>query len=76
MGEHCAGPILTMTDAICPRCGEAHDIIACPNVKAIEFDAEQHIIRVEFLIPVDFHRQDAAAMAAPDNYPKKGPSRT
>jgi hypothetical protein len=64
-----------MTDK-CPRCGEPHGIIACPHVKAIEFDAEQNIMRVEFMVPVDFHRLDAAAMAAPDNYPRKGPART
>jgi hypothetical protein len=56
----------------CRRCGDAHEIIACPNVKAVEFDGFQRISRVEFLVPVDFHRQ-AIGEAAPNAYPTKGP---
>jgi hypothetical protein len=57
----------------CARCGAEHTIVACPNVKAVEFDAFQRISRVEFLVPVDFHRQSIGE-PAPDAYPKKGPA--
>ena len=41
--------------AKCPRCGEDHEPIACPHVKAVEFDATGLIItRLEFLTPADY----------------------
>lgn len=69
----------------CRRCGDPHEIFACPHVKAIEFGlgspqsflADQPFIkRVEFLTPADFVAQRAppAAEREPD-YPRKGPAR-
>lgn len=43
----------------CLRCRLNHedDPAACPQVKAIEFDASGNVVRVEYLTPVDFPRQ-------------------
>lgn len=39
----------------CRRCGEPHDIMACPHVKSVEFAEDgERITRVEFLTPVDY----------------------
>lgn len=60
----------------CPRCGEAHALIECPHVKAVEYDSTGKIVtRVEFLTPADYHPMkgsipDAAAAAA--DYAKLG----
>jgi hypothetical protein len=40
----------------CGRCGQDHAIIACPEVKAVDFDRDGNIMRVEFLTPVDMLR--------------------
>lgn len=43
-------------EAKCPRCGDAHAIIACPNVKVIELEHGgdfNSIRRIEFLTPAD-----------------------
>lgn len=65
----------------CRRCGDDHDLFACPHVKALEFeggwvmDAGQPFLRrVEFLTPADLvaRRVDAAGEAQPD-YPRKNP---
>jgi hypothetical protein len=60
----------------CPRCGYPHDWLACPQVKAVEFNESGTIVqRLEFLTPVDFHRQVARAdevSETVDNYPKLG----
>jgi hypothetical protein len=58
----------------CPRCSGKHEIIACPHVKAIEFEDGdgQTIRRLEFLTPNDFPRADPRAAPAPDNYRKLG----
>jgi hypothetical protein len=54
----------------CRRCGDAHDLFACPYVKAIDLDGDK-ITRVEFLLPIDFppKRPDAAPE---ENYPRLG----
>lgn len=62
----------------CARCAAAHTLLACPYVKAIDFEygyvdgAESASIRrVEFLTPADYGR--AAPAAAPEqDYPKLG----
>ena len=40
----------------CPRCQQPHKLIACPHVKALEFEDgdPSRILRVEFLTPADF----------------------
>lgn len=46
----------------CIRCGQPHKIVSCPGVKAVEFNADTGaVVRVEYLVPIDFHRQDAIA---------------
>lgn len=67
------------SDAVkCARCAEPHTLLACPHVKAIDFEygfvdgAESASIRrVEFLTPADYGR--AAPAAPPErDYPKLG----
>lgn len=56
----------------CERCGKDHPLVTCPYVKAVEFSADNsHILRVEFLTPIDFPRQQIAE-TGPD-YPKLKP---
>lgn len=63
-----------MTDTTpCARCGQTHDIVACPHVKAVEFEGDS-ITRIEFLTPMDYPRDPAAkpevtAVDGPD-YPR------
>lgn len=70
--------------ASCPRCREAHEVIACPHLKAIEFEdghdfespSRPLIRRLEFLTPADYvaaPRSAADGAPLPD-YPRK-PSR-
>lgn len=65
----------------CPRCGEAHEIIECPHLKAIEFEdgyvfgapSPPRVHRLEFLTPADYvaaPRGSTDQQPAPD-YPKK-----
>jgi len=61
----------------CPRCGEAHPVIACPYVKAVEFDPGTGLIirRLEFLTPADYGRAPAVTRepdAPADDYPRLG----
>lgn len=67
----------------CPRCGAEHSIVACPFVKAVEFEqgiapdyvATGAIVRIEFLTPADYGPR-AAAPAEPEpqeEYPRMGP---
>ena len=61
----------------CPRCGEKHLIIACPYVKAIDFEDGSllQIRRVEFLTPADYGPQPTPKpAAAPDAEPAAGPA--
>ena len=39
---------------ICRRCQGNHDIEKCPHVKAIEYDENHRIKRIEFLTPADY----------------------
>ena len=59
----------------CPRCGEDHAPIACPYVKAIEFDPVAGLIitRLEFLTPADYGPSKPVAVddESPE-YPKLG----
>lgn len=43
-----------MVVSICPRCRGPHPIEECPQVKAIEYDEQHRIKRVEFLTPGDY----------------------
>lgn len=64
----------------CWRCGEPHEIFACPHVKALEFEdghvfgggSSPRVSRIEFLTPADCvaRRVDAAGEPQPD-YPRK-----
>lgn len=66
----------------CRRCGDAHEIFACPHVKALEFEdgyvlggtGAMVVRRVEFLTPADCvaRRVGAVGEPAPD-YPRKTP---
>lgn len=66
------------TDKCC-RCGEPHDIITCPYVKAVEFDdTGENILRLEFLTPADYGPAPAAqrsqtTAAGEVDYPRMGP---
>lgn len=67
---------------MCRRCGDAHEIFACPHVKALEFEhgyvldspGPPSVRRIEFLTPADCVSQRAqpAQEAGPD-YPRKVP---
>ena len=43
-----------MVTYICPRCNGSHPIEQCPQVKAIEYDEQHRIKRIEFLTPGDY----------------------
>lgn len=43
-----------MVQHICQRCGGSHPIEQCPQVKAIEYDENHRIKRIEFLTPGDY----------------------
>lgn len=62
--------------AACPRCREAHDLVACPYVKAIDFNEDRTVRRAEFLTPADFGPKVApskpAADPSADAYPRLG----
>jgi hypothetical protein len=62
----------------CRRCGENHDIVSCAHVKAVAFDEDGRIRRVEFLTPADCvvlnPLPTAPAAPALDDYPKLGSS--
>ena len=59
---------------VCIRCNKGdHTIVQCPNVRSVDFDRDGNIVRVEFLVPTDFHRQAVDDVPAPD-YPKLKPS--
>jgi hypothetical protein len=54
-------------DLICARCNGAHTILACPHVKAVEFqdgyyegEEQPRISRIEFLTPADYGPAPAA----------------
>jgi hypothetical protein len=53
----------------CRRCGETHDLFACPHVKAIDLDGDK-ITRVEFLLPIDFPQRPEPV--AEEDYPRMG----
>jgi len=81
MADGGAGPGVTAPPDACARCGEPHEIIACPFVKAIEFeDGDGRLIRrIEFLTPADYgppawHQQPEPASEAAA-YPKLGDKR-
>lgn len=65
-----------MDDTKCPRCGDAHSIIACPLVKAIEFEHGGDlgsVRRIEFMTPADWPQTRVAATDEPaSTYPRKG----
>lgn len=62
----------------CRRCGDGHELFACPHVKAIDLDGDA-ITRVEFLTPADFPREQTpkpeGAAVDGDNYPRLGATR-
>ena len=43
-----------MVQDICRRCGGSHFIEQCPQVKAIEYDEQHRIKRIEFMTPGDY----------------------
>lgn len=51
-----------ITAVRCPRCALLHLPMpeACPQVKAVEYDASRSITRIEYLTPNDFPKQQAA----------------
>jgi hypothetical protein len=59
----------------CPRCGDKHLIIACPYVKAIDFQDGNLLLirRVEFLTPADYGPQ-APKPAVANVEPAAGPA--
>ena len=76
MGIDLARSGLIVTDVLkCPRCDGDHAPIACPYVKAIEFDPGAGLIitRLEFLTPADYGPSKPVAVddEAPE-YPKLG----
>jgi hypothetical protein len=54
---------------VCRRCGGDHEIVACLYVKAIEFDDDGDIARVEFLTPADYPPAPPVAPTAPIEKP-------
>lgn len=59
----------------CRRCGEDHELIACPHVKALEFDSVTGLMitRVEFLTPIDYWRDKSPETPQVDaDYPRIG----
>jgi len=56
----------------CQRCDQEHPLFRCPYVKAMTFDADHNMIRVEFLTPADYGPPQPLT-ALPDDYPKLGP---
>ena len=56
----------------CRRCGEAHDVVACPFVKAVEYDDLTGTIRrLEFLTPADYPSIKEIKVEPPEaDYPK------
>ena len=66
-------------DLPCRWCGDKHGRL-CPFVKALEFDGDQKVTRVEFLTPADFgsNRHELEDTREPDDddpYPRLGPKR-
>lgn len=63
-----------MTDGSqkCRRCGDDHDIVECPGVKAVEYHSDGKISRLEFVTVADFPPTRQEATAPPENYPKLG----
>lgn len=56
----------------CPRCALNHDLFGCPQVKAIDLEHGgdfNSIRRVEFLTPVDFHREAVQPGSIEPGYP-------
>jgi len=43
-----------MIQHVCQRCSGSHPIEQCPQVKAIEYDEQHRIKRIEFLTPGDY----------------------
>lgn len=58
----------------CPRCGDGHNLWACSYVKAIEVDAADTGLRVEFVSLADFTKVQKEDGATPSpqgiDYPK------
>ena len=60
----------------CRWCGGKHDGPMCPFVKAIEFDPEGNVSRVEFIVPADMGApvKEAPKAEEPEpDYPRKRP---
>jgi hypothetical protein len=64
---------------VCARCGEAHTIIACPHVKAVEFtdgfyegEDQPRITRIEFFAPADYGPAPAPGENPPPGYATLG----
>lgn len=55
----------------CRWCGTLHGPM-CPYVKALEFDAEGLVTRVEFLAPIDYPRWATEAKEPEPDYRKIG----
>lgn len=53
----------------CHRCGGQHEILACPYVKAAEFDGDGKITRLEYLTPADYGPQRREAEKPPEGEP-------
>ncbi len=84
MGEVPAGPdrVEPVTEAQkCLRCGDAHELVACPYVKAIEWywsddqAGKPNVRRLEFLTPADYGPRAAEPIepgAGGETYPRLG----
>ena len=69
------GYSLAMRDeAACMRCGGDHLVDACPQVKAIEFDGDGNIRRLEFMTPRDLVTISEKASEPERPYPRRGPN--
>lgn len=62
----------------CRWCGsdeaQFHQGILCPMVKALDFDPDGTVRRVEFLTPRDYPAQRVVIPSVPENYAKLTPS--
>lgn len=53
-GINTTGSTVYHVTVICPRCGSAHPLEQCQQVRAIEYFQNGKIKRVEFLTPGDY----------------------
>ena len=58
---------------VCWRCGSGHNVMSCPQVKAVNLDPETGAVtRVEFMTPADAAAVPPKVAEPNDNYPRKG----